>query len=336
MKKFLIALSLLWCSCAHEATLQFSPDGEFKIAQFTDLHFNAEMQESNIVFKRMDEVVRAEKPDMIVITGDIIYSYPAEKPLRMVLEKLSSYGIPFCTVFGNHDGDWGLSKDEMTAIIHSYPGNINPSDINEDYTVAIASSDGSGAPAAMLYFIDSNAHLFDGDGGFIGYDSIHPEQVEWYRNTSREITEANGGEPLPALMFFHIPLQEYRSASVTDGAAMKGTRMEPVCCAAGNTGMFDAIVECGDVMGTFVGHDHDNDYVTSKDGVLLAYGRFSGGNTEYNNLSNGARIIVLKEGRREFDTWCRIKGGEVIDRMTWPASFEKTPWRDRPLDPECL
>ena len=45
-----------------------------------------------------------------------------------------------------------------------------------------------------------------------------------------------------------------------------------------------------------MGHDHDNDYAVMWKGILLAYGRFTGGNTEYNHLPNGARIIVLDEG----------------------------------------
>jgi len=52
--------------------------------------------------------------------------------------------------------------------------------------------------------------------------------------------------------------------------------------------MFAAMKEAGDVMGTFVGHDHDNDYSVMWKGIVLAYGRFTGGNTEYNHLSNGA------------------------------------------------
>lgn len=59
--------------------------------------------------------------------------------------------------------------------------------------------------------------------------------------------------------------------------------------------MFAAMKESGDVMGIFVGHDHDNDYAVMWKGILLAYGRFTGGNTEYNHLSNGARIIVLEK-----------------------------------------
>lgn len=72
--------------------------------------------------------------------------------------------------------------------------------------------------------------------------------------------------------------------------------MEEACAPKLNTGMFAAMKESGDVMGIFVGHDHDNDYAVMWKGILLAYGRFTGGNTEYNHLPNGARIIVLDEG----------------------------------------
>ena len=67
-------------------------------------------------------------------------------------------------------------------------------------------------------------------------------------------------------------------------------------------------------MGMFVGHYHDNDYAVMWKGILLAYGRFTGGNTEYNHLPNGARVIVMKEGARTFTTWIRLKGGEIIDK----------------------
>lgn len=60
-------------------------------------------------------------------------------------------------------------------------------------------------------------------------------------------------------------------------------------------------------------------------GILLAYGRFTGGNTEYNHLPNGARIIVLDEGARTFTSWIRQKDG-IVDKVTYPASFVKDDW----------
>lgn len=41
--------------------------------------------------------------------------------------------------------------------------------------------------------------------------------------------------------------------------------------------LFTSVKECGDVMGIFVGHDHDNDYAVAYKEVLLAYGRYTGG-----------------------------------------------------------
>ena len=93
--------------------------------------------------------------------------------------------------------------------------------------------------------------------------------------------------------------------------------------------MFTAMYEGGDVMGIFVGHDHDNDYSVMWHGILLAYGRFSGGNTEYNHLTPGTRVIVLKEGQRAFDTYIRQIDGTIVNRSSYPSSYVQDDWRKR-------
>ena len=83
---------------------------------------------------------------------------------------------------------------------------------------------------------------------------------------------------------------------MTDGAHLIGTRREKVCSPVLNSGLFTAMRTAGDVMGIFVGHDHNNDYTVYWQGILLGYGRYSGGNTVYNNLRAGARVIVMHKG----------------------------------------
>ena len=62
-----------------------------------------------------------------------------------------------------------------------------------------------------------------------------------------------------------------------------------------------------------------NDYAVAYKEVLLAYGRYTGGNTVYNDLaSNGARVIVLREGERKFDTYIRIANNEIESFVTFP------------------
>ena len=50
-------------------------------------------------------------------------------------------------------------------------------------------------------------------------------------------------------------------------------------------------------------------------GILLAYGRYTGGDTVYNDIPNGARVILLKENSNIFSTWVTLKGGERIDYL---------------------
>lgn len=323
-------------SRTEEITVRFNNKGELKIVQFTDLHYDSYKAQSRIVLKRIDEVLSSEKPDLVVITGDLVYSTPVEKAFDEIFAVITRHNVPFCVVFGNHDPDFA-SRELMYDYLCSFPGCVmpkrNPESKAPDYTVPVIGSNGRKIEA-VLYCIDSNSHLVV-NGEFIGYDAIHPDQVDWYRQTSSEYRARNGKDPLPALAFFHIPLPEYHDAVADESCTLIGTRMEYACSPRENTGMFEAIKECGDVMGVFVGHDHDDDYCVMYKDILLGYGRFTGGNTEYNNLSNGARVIILKEGKRSFDSYVVLKGGEIKDRITYPDSFLKTPWRGRPLDPEC-
>ena len=46
------------------------------------------------------------------------------------------------------------------------------------------------------------------------------------------------------------------------------------------------------------------------------------GKTVYNDLSsNGARVIVLHEGERRFDTYIRVANNEMESFVTFPNSF---------------
>ena len=69
--------------------------------------------------------------------------------------------------------------------------------------------------------------------------------------------------------------------------------------------------------------DSDDDYAVFWKGILLAYGRYTGGDTVYNNLSNGARVIEMTEGSTNFRTWIRLKDGEVINTVNYPSDFIK-------------
>ena len=55
-----------------------------------------------------------------------------------------------------------------------------------------------------------------------------------------------------------------------------GAKYEPVCCQGLDTGLFAAIKEQPTVEWVTCGHDHNNDYQGSYQGINLSYGRKTG------------------------------------------------------------
>ncbi len=319
-----ILACLLQAGRAQQPPLRFDAAGTFRIVQFTDVHYIYGDPKSDASTERINEVLDAEKPDLVMLTGDIIFGKPAEEGLRHVLGLVAKRNIPFAVVFGNHDDEQGLTRRQLFDILRTIPGNLTATVDGlsgvTNFTLPILSKDG-GKPAAILYGFDSNA--YSQLQGVEGYDYIHFDQVAWYREMSAAYTRRNGGAPLPSLAFFHIPLPEYNQAAADENAQLYGIRREKACAPELNTGMFASMRELGDVMGTFVGHDHDNDYAVCWKGILLAYGRYTGGNTVYNHLPNGARVIELTEGVRGFRTWIRQQGGVISQQVTFPEDFIK-------------
>ena len=328
-RKLILGLTMLMCigQAFAQNTLRFKK-GLFKIVQITDLHYKLGVKASEQGLACVREMVETEKPDLVVVTGDIIYSAPADSTLSVVLKTFAQLGVPFCMTFGNHDYDFKTPAVALYNQMQKTPNCVMPvlQGKNTDYSLSILSSNGK-RTAAVLYCIDT--HNKPAIGGIGGYQWISHNQITWYRQRSMVYKQKNVGRPVPSLAFLHIPLPEFNYATDNTQCPMYGSRLEKAYSPSLNSGMFASIKEMGDIMGVFCGHDHDNDYAVSYFNVLLAHGRFSGGNTEYNHLKSGARVIVLKEGKREFDTWIREVGGNVLYRTTYPKSYVKDNWRKR-------
>ncbi len=323
MKKNLFLILILFAVCTRldAQQLRFRQDGTFKIVQFTDTHVVPEKKESLDAIKLIDKVLEKEQPDLIVFSGDVVTGKPARKGWDMVLKPLIKKGIPFIITMGNHDPEQDLTRAEIAEIVTAAPNNLNKKSDKglSDVSLEIQSAK-NGKAASLIYCMDSNDYSkLDSVKGY-GWFSF--DQIQWYRHTSSSYTKQNAGKPLPALAFFHIPLPEYKEAYKNEKNTHAGIRLENECPGAVNSGMFAAMLESGDVMGVFVGHDHNNDYLATLNGIALAYGRFSGGKTTYVDVQNGARIIILKEGERSFSTFIRLLDGSEICRTYFPEPFK--------------
>lgn len=321
---FAVVLSLLFACdlCSQENTLGFNTDGRFKIAQFTDMHLclgHSDYRDAQALktFARLRRTVERENPDMLVFTGDIVTGGDGVKTWRTLLDSLSVLRTPFCIVFGNHDPETGVSREKMSEMIASSPYSLNVLDKDRqlaDMEIEVVSSSGGQVPL-VLYCMDS--HDYSRLEGVKGYGWFTVSQVEWLRDRCMARKKNNDGQPVNSLAFFHICLPEYAVAFADHRNRSVGRRAEKECPGALNTGMFAAMVETGSVMGVFVGHDHDNDYVVAEKGIALGYGRFSGDDTTYSALRSGARIILLEEGKRTFESWILEDDGRVVSRFIY-------------------
>lgn len=316
-----------------KAGLHFRRDGTFTIVQFTDIHWQdgdlPDRQSHELMCRILDE----ERPDLVVYTGDTIYASDFEagtpRPVQALREALSATidrRIPWAYVLGNHDSERKILRSDLIDAAAAMPYSLcerGPADIggSGNYVLEIApSGGGTGVPAAVLYMLDSGD--YSGIAHVPGYDWIRRGQVDWYVRRSAEYTARNGGTPLPALAFFHIPFPEY--LEVWERGVCYGEKQEKVCAPSLNSGLFAAMVEMGDVTGTVVGHDHVNDFWGELHGVRLIYGRQTGYNT-YGWDNRGARVIRLTEGRRDFVSWMRLADGTVVPDSGQPRHEPEFP-----------
>jgi hypothetical protein len=326
---------------AHTAKpeLKFRENGRFRILQLTDIHFRTNVSGGDSALELMRRAIGMVQPDLIMVTGDMVLTPDTAQAWKIFSGVLSEAKIPWAVVFGNHDQEFELTKPQIIDILSKQPYNLTengPTNIsgNSNYILQIRSSKSPKKTKAALYCFDSRreqtlvtplaAHNFD----WIDFN-----QIDWYRKQSSLLTSKNGGEPLPALAFFHIPLPEYKEIIGQPGTV--GIQWEKVCSPPVNSGLFTSICEHKDVMGMFVGHDHNNNYIGCLHNICLGYGYASGRQT-YGDIGRGVRVIELLEDERKFDTWLLklydrntkedtwipVEQVEPLFPVTYPDSFK--------------
>ena len=306
-----IAALALVASAQSTRRMAFGNDGRFKIAQFTDIHWcDDSIEACQRTLQSLQAVIDAERPDLNVLTGDIVTDHPALKGWKSIIAFFEKQNIPFVVAMGNHDGEF-MSKDSIYTLLTDSPNYVgikgNHVHGYGNMTVSLYASDGSDRVQNVIYLIDSNDYASNTIFGH--YDWIHFDQIEWYRRESDRFAAKNGGNPVPSVAFFHIPLME--TDHVVGLPDTYGNAKERFSKGI-NSGLFASMLEKGNMVGVFAGHDHMNDYVGIRSEVTLGFGRCSGWNA-YGTLERGARIVELQEGSRHFDTWITTaKGREAV------------------------
>ncbi len=271
---------------------------DFKILQLTDIHlggsflsYEKDLKALKAVYKLIDYT----KPDLVVVTGDLTFpmgftsfSFNNTAPVGQFAAFMRNTGVPWAFTYGNHDTEnmaiankeslddlykslsWKTSKNLLYPYIQPEVWGRNNQLIeirNKDNTLNQA-----------LFLIDSNAYSKE---GFNKYDYIHDDQVEWYKDNVLRLNKEEN-KNISSLVFFHIPLQQYRTAYelyLRESDEVKyyfGSNdekaIEKVCASDYPSSMFDVAVELKSTKGFFCGHDHYNNMSLEYKGIRLTYG----------------------------------------------------------------
>ena len=315
----MVGISVTGFAADGEKALQFGSDGKFSIMHITDTHLEDYNVDDSVwlIAKACDK----EKPDLVVVTGDNVLNCDDASKTKGYIDKLMSVfeqrGIPTAITFGNHDSEVGaMSREELMAYYNTYSCSVSVDDGEAlsgcgTYNLPIMSSDGSKVKFNVWVF-DSNDY---DDEGHYGY--VKADQVEWYKAKSDELTAANGGEVVLSIAFQHIIVADvYEALKKTDRKRLysyshmynkdeyymfdpdrvnHGTLTETPCSGYYNDGQFSAMVEKGDVLGIFTGHDHSNAFGVEYKGIEIGNTVSSRYNRDMFSSQYGYRMFEIDE-----------------------------------------
>ncbi|GJJ11195.1 hypothetical protein Clacol_005427 [Clathrus columnatus] len=244
-----------WCRCAeieHAPPLHFKQNVSTSHGECRDTDRVPCQWGDDLTSDLVASVLDAEKPDLVLFSGDQLNGQGSSWDSRSVLAKFAvpviERKIPWAAIFGNHDDETDLSREyEMKHFLQLpyFVGSAGPSDVHGvgNYVLKVYSPDPSKTHVLTLYMLDSGAYDtgFWSPFGFLAtsYDYLRESQIEWFLSESDKIppiirpfkpdTSKDLGKvwkrqaALPsdeeerlakpnALMFFHIPIPEVMPA----------------------------------------------------------------------------------------------------------------------------
>ncbi len=268
-------------------------------------------------FDHIRSLVAATRPDLIFITGDVVYGEFDDSGRFFIAFRdfMDSLHIPWAPVYGNHDTasrrgvPWQNGQWESGEYCLFKTGHVTG---NGNYTVLLTRS---GEPVRVLYMMDTHG---DGDAYPPAYrlaPGLYPDQMEWFRGTAERLTETNGGTPVPGFLCCHIPPTECLLADREKGYEVAnkyvlgvhvpaepgdfGAHREGHGVFRSPEGFLDDLHTAG-VDGVFVGHCHGINTSVVWRGIRWTYG-LKTGQYDFHIFNQQGGTLITLWGASSFD-----------------------------------
>ncbi|MBE7079579.1 MAG: hypothetical protein E7380_06975 [Clostridiales bacterium] len=272
------------------------------------------------LFDDMDKLVAENRPDLILVTGDIVYGEFDDKgtSLKAFIEKMESYQIPWAPVWGNHDNETVLGVDwqckQLIAAKYCLFEKGNTVGCC-NYIVGIKNAEGE--LVRLVYMLDTNgcynaseASLKDGVRRAVG---VVPQQLEWMRSSYAEICKEYEKE-VPCFVAFHIEVldhlelmerkgyynsKNFEKYDIGDGGQDFGDIHETFNAGEEPISVLPTFKELR-VDGAFFGHSHVNNASVFEDGIRWTWGLKTGKYDYHETEKLGGTLITLSKDGKEF------------------------------------
>lgn len=305
-----------------DTTIRFNTDGKLKILHIADPHLANDKHFDSSIWV-IAEACDIEKPDLVVLTGDNTKPYEDPEETKKIINSLmnifESRNIPVAVTFGNHDSEAGpMTRADIMKYYKTFSCVITAEDADvfkncATFNIPVLASDTDDVKFNIWVF-DSGDYDEDDPRH---YDRVRTEQIEWYNETAAKLKEDNGGKTVNSVVFQHIIVPEiYDVLKKTDSKkpfaiqhiynedeyymfdseqTNYGTLNEKPCPGYYNDGQFDALVENGDVLAMFTGHDHTNAFGVRNQSIDI----YTSPMTRYKGLAYttqyGYRVVEINE-----------------------------------------
>ncbi|KAG1722224.1 Metallo-dependent phosphatase-like protein [Suillus paluster] len=342
--------------------LTFSSSGTFKLTVFSDLHYGENpwddwgpKQDVNSA-RLMKTVLSDEKPDYVVLNGDLItgentFRENSTTLIDAIVAPLNEAKIPFSSTYGNHDNQRNITHlEEIQREQHvsslSYtrtaPSGIGGRGGEGTYWVPIYEKATDLTPALILWFFDSRGGYSPGPSSAPLPDWVDASVAGWIKSETAAMEagwDSIERRARGALAFVHIPPHAIESVQKTlnavrnpglnaDVLSRGSTQATTDASSAGNDQPFwDALnANIKNLHAVISGHDHGNEWCArepSKD-VIFCFDKHSGYGG-YNRLGwgHGVRNIVFSSANptRGLETWIRFEDGLTWARVTLDKNY---------------
>lgn len=317
---------------------------EFRILQITDTQiidpgqkrYAGRIEESEALtdeqlyedcFYYIEEAVKQANPDLILLTGDIVYGEFDDNgtSLQKLVAYMESLGIPWAPIFGNHENEstkgvtWQCQQFEQAENCLFKRGDMTG---NSNYTIGIQQGD---KLIKVIYMMDTNgcwngqSYSYMPEFGEYNQDEkmqitpgIGVDVIEWLDATSTEIANTLGYAP-SKFAAFHIPITEFTAAAIAKGYQTGDETSFIINDPTGEdfgiqnsespriaTANLWSIMKRQNFDGVFVGHEHSNNTSIVFEGIRLTFGLKTGVYDSYEEDMLGGTLITVAEGGTDF------------------------------------